>query len=86
MSLSLSFSLSLSHLGNNFQFDFEVDKMLEAADYKDKSGEDFRQMMADEQVMMIMTMVMMMMAAMTMARIVMIMVVVMVSKCIQSSD
>jgi len=28
----------------------QVDKMLEAADYKDKSGEDFRQMMADEQV------------------------------------
>ena len=60
--------------------------MLEAADYKDKSGEDFRQMMADEQVMMMMAMVMMIMAAMIMARIVMIMVVVMVSKCIQSSD
>ena len=35
--------------------------MLEAADYKDKSGEDFRQMMADEQVMMMMAMVMMIM-------------------------
>ena len=43
--------------------------MLEAADYKDKSGEDLRQMMADEQVTM---MIVVMMIAMT--RIVLIMV------------
>ena len=45
--------------------------MLEAADYKDKSGDDLRQMMADEQVTMMMVVMMF-----ALARIVMIMVTV----------
>ena len=35
--------------------------MLEAADYKDRNEEDYRQMRADEQVIVMMMMVMMMM-------------------------
>ena len=43
--------------------------MLEAADYKDRNEEDYRQMMADEQVimmMMVMVMVTVMVMVMTM--------------------
>ena len=45
--------------------------MLEAADYKDKSGDDLRQMMADEQVTMMIVVMMF-----PLARFVMIMVTV----------
>ena len=53
----------------------QVDKMLEAADYKDRNEEEYRQMMADEQVMMMIAMVMVMvMIAMVMMAMVMMIV------------